>query len=269
MAIKASATVTLSSVVDVQAVWRYYLLQSSTLTVPAKPTTYPPPAEWGDAEPSFDPTKTETLYVVDCNVFSDGSFAYTNVSISTAFEAAKTAYNKAQNAADNASDALANTDALYELSEQAFSDIAKTADEIVLTVSEQYALKSDTDRLVSEISTQIEQTNEDVTIRFNQFSADIEDIVNGTDAEFELIRKYIRFVDGSIMLGEMGNELELKISNDRISFLQDNVEVAYFSDNKLYVTDGHFINSLQLGEFAFIPRANGNLSFKKLDSSAV
>lgn len=269
MAIKASATVTLSSVVDVQAVWRYYLLQSSTLTVPAKPTTYPPPAEWGDAEPSFDPTKTETLYVVDCNVFSDGSFAYTNVSISTAFEAAKTAYNKAQNAADNASDALANTDALYELSEQAFSDIARTADEIVLTVSEQYALKSDTDRLVSEISTQIEQTNEDVTIRFNQFSADIEDIVNGTDAEFELIRKYIRFVDGSIMLGELGNELELKISNDRISFLQDNVEVAYFSDNKLYVTDGHFINSLQLGEFAFIPRANGNLSFKKLDSSAV
>ena len=269
MAIKASATVSLSSVVDVQAVWRYYLLQSSTLTVPAKPTTYPPPAEWGDAEPSFDPTKTETLYVVDCNVFSDGSFAYTNVSISTAFEAAKTAYNKAQNAADNASDALANTDALYELSEQAFSDIARTADEIVLTVSEQYALKSDTDRLVSEISTQIEQTNEDVTIRFNQFSADIEDIVNGTDAEFELIRKYIRFVDGSIMLGELGNELELKISNDRISFLQDNVEVAYFSDNKLYVTDGHFINSLQLGEFAFIPRANGNLSFKKLDSSAV
>lgn len=269
MAIKASATVTLSSIVDVQAVWRYYLLQSSTLTVPAKPTTYPPPAEWNDTEPTYDPTKTETLYVVDCNVFSDGSFSYTDVSISTAFEAAKMAYNKAQNASDTANDALANTDALYELSEQAFSDIAETADSIVLTVSEQYALKADTDRLVSEISTQIEQTNEDVTIRFNQFSADIEDIMNGTDAEFELIRKYIRFVDGSILLGELGNELELQISNNRISFLQDNVEVAYFSDNKLYVTDGHFINSLQLGEFAFIPRANGNLSFKKLDSSAV
>ena len=194
---------------------------------------------------------------------------FTAVSISTAFEAAKMAYNKAQDASDTANDALANTDALYELSEQAFSDIAETADSIVLTVSEQYSLKADTDRLISEISTQIEQTNEDVTIRFNQFSADIEDIVNGTDAEFELIRKYIRFVDGSILLGELGNELELQISNNRISFLQDNVEVAYFSDNKLYVTDGHFINSLQLGEFAFIPRANGNLSFKKLDSSAV
>lgn len=268
MAIKASAAVTLSLVVDVQAVWRYYLLQSSTLTAPAKPTIYPPPAEWDDTEPAFDPTKTETLFVVDCNVFSDGSFSYSNVSVSTAFEAAKAAYNMAQNAADNASDALANTDALYELSEQAFSDIAKSADSIIMTVSEQYALKEDTDRLVSEISTQIEQTNEDVTIRFNQFNADIEDVVNGTDAEFELIRKYIRFVDGSILLGELGNELELQISNDRISFLQDNVEVAYFSDNKLYITDGHFINSLQVGEFAFIPRANGNLSFKKLDSSA-
>lgn len=264
MAVKASAAVTLSAVVDVQAVWRYYLLQSSTLTAPTKPTAYPPPESWNDTEPSFDPTKTETLYVVDCNVFSDGSFAYTNVSISTAFEAAKTAYNNALTAANTANDALANTEALYELSEQAFTDIAKTADSIVMTVSEQYALKSDTDRLVSEIATQIEQTNEDVTIRFSQFNADIEDIVKGTDAEFELIEKYIRFVDGSIMLGEAGNELELQISNDRISFMQGGAEVAYFSNNKLYVTDGEYTNSLQLGAFAFIPRANGNISFKKV-----
>ena len=36
--------------------------------------------------------------------------------------------------------------------------------------------------------------------------------------------------------------------------------------DQLFVTDGHFINSLQLGNFAFIPRTNGNLSFKKLDT---
>ena len=128
-------------------------------------------------------------------------------------------------------------------------------------------MKEDTDRIVSEVSSKLEQTAEGFEMQFTQFNADLEDVVNGTDAEFELIRKYIRFVDGSILLGELGNELELQISNDRISFLQDNVEVAYFSNNKLYVTDGHFIHSLQLGEFAFMPRANGNLSFKKIDSS--
>jgi hypothetical protein len=46
--------------------------------------------------------------------------------------------------------------------------------------------------------------------------------------------------------------------------LQDGAEVSYFSNRKLYVTDAHFLHSLQLGSFAFMPRANGNLSFKKI-----
>ena len=101
-------------------------------------------------------------------------------------------------------------------------------------------------------------------MQFTEFNADVADLQAGNDAEFELIRKYIRFVDGSILLGEEGNQLELQISNDRISFMQSGAEVAYFSNNKLYVTDAQFLNSLQLGNFAFMPRANGNLSFKKV-----
>ena len=56
----------------------------------------------------------------------------------------------------------------------------------------------------------------------------------------------------------------MQIANDRISFLQDGAEVAYISNRKLYITDSHFLHSLQIGSFAFIPRANGNLSFKKV-----
>ena len=89
-------------------------------------------------------------------------------------------------------------------------------------------------------------------------------VFNGADAKFEEIQKYIRFVDGNIVLGEEGNTLTLRIENDRISFLDSGLEVAYLSNSKLYVTDGEFLNSLQLGNFAFIPRENGNLSFKKL-----
>ena len=129
-------------------------------------------------------------------------------------------------------------------------------------VAENYYLKDDTDALISSVSTEIEQTKDSVEIQFNQFSADIAAVAAGTDAEFEEIRKYIRFVDGKILLGEVGNELELEIANDRISFLQDGAEVAYFSNRKLYVTDAEILHSLQLGRFAFLPRTNGNLSFK-------
>lgn len=117
---------------------------------------------------------------------------------------------------------------------------------------------------MSSVSTQIEQTAAAVEIRFEQFYQNFSDLADGTDAQFTELSKYIRFVDGNIVLGEVGNQITLRIENDRIAFMDNNTEVAYFSNNKLYVTDGEFLNKLQLGNFAFIPRSNGNLSFTKV-----
>lgn len=97
MAIKASAEITLTHLIDIQATYRYYLLQSSTLAAPSKPTTNPPPSSWNDAEPTYTSGSTNSLYYVDLTVFTNGDFQYSNVSLSTAYEAAKEAYNKAQN----------------------------------------------------------------------------------------------------------------------------------------------------------------------------
>lgn len=153
---------------------------------------------------------------------------------------------------------------LLETETKLSAQIAATSESITTTVMEEVYLKEDVDALVSAVNTQITQTAEDVEIRFTEFSQDIDAVVAGADAQFEEISKYIRFVDGNILLGEDGNTLTLRIENEKISFLDAGIEVAYFSNNKLYVTDGEFINSLQLGNFAFIPRENGNLSFKKL-----
>lgn len=95
MAIKARAQITLSCVVDVAGVYRYYLLQSSTLAAPDKPTANPPGGNWNDTEPGYTSGSTNTLYFVDLTVFSDGAWIYSNVSTSSAYEAAKEAYNKA------------------------------------------------------------------------------------------------------------------------------------------------------------------------------
>ena len=159
----------------------------------------------------------------------------------------------------------ATSEAVYNVEKNLLASIEVSAQNIQSTVAESFYLKEDTDALISSVSTTVEQTKNSFEIQFNQFSQDIEAVSSGADAEFEEIRKYIRFVDGQILLGEVGNELELQISNDRISFLQDGAEVAYFSNRKLYVTDTQILHSLQLGSFAFMPRSNGNLSFKKVN----
>ena len=110
MAIKASATISLSCVVDVQSTTRYYLLQASTLSKPSKPTSNPPSGSWTDTEPSYTSGSTNSLYFTDLTTFSDGTWAYSSVSLSSAYEAAKEAYNKAVAAQNTAQQALSNTE---------------------------------------------------------------------------------------------------------------------------------------------------------------
>lgn len=100
MAIKASATITISKYRDTDSVTRYYKLQASTAAAPAKPTTLEP-SGWTTSEPSYTNGSTNTLYFCDRSKFSDGTFSYSDVSKSSSYEAAKAAWNKAQNAQDS------------------------------------------------------------------------------------------------------------------------------------------------------------------------
>jgi hypothetical protein len=139
--------------------------------------------------------------------------------------------------------------------------IQQTSEEIKLEVSEQYATN---DELTAAISTSMTQLADSFEFLFTEMQT----TVDANDAEareqFAEIKKYIRFEDGNIILGETGSELTLRIENDRISFLDDGAEVAYLSNKRLVVLDGHFLHSLQIGNFAFLPRENGNLSLMKV-----
>lgn len=111
MAVKGSATVTLSQYRDTDSVTRYYKLQSSSMAAPDKPTNVKPnetPAGWSKSEPACDITKT--LYTCDVTVFSDKTTHVSDVSKSTSYEAAKEAWNKAQTAQDAATEAAKTAD---------------------------------------------------------------------------------------------------------------------------------------------------------------
>ena len=138
--------------------------------------------------------------------------------------------------------------------------IEQNQDQILMTALQDYVAKSEFETYQETVSTEFTQTAEDFNFSFNNLSSQITTLDGETQQQFQEINKYIRFEDGNIILGESGNEITLKIENDRIAFIQNNTEVAYFSNNKLTVTDGDFLNSLKIGNFAFKPRANGNLS---------
>lgn len=112
MAVKAKATITISRIVDIQSVTRYYLLQSSTASAPSKPTANPPGGNWVTVEPAFQNGTTYTLYFVDLTIFTNGTYSYSAVSKSSSYEAAKEAWNKANNAQNTANSAANKIDNL-------------------------------------------------------------------------------------------------------------------------------------------------------------
>lgn len=112
MAIKAKAQITISRIVDIESVTRYYLLQSSTAAAPAIPTANPPGGNWVKTEPTYTTGSTNTLYFVDLTLFTNGTYSYSAVSTSSSYEAAKAAYNKANAAADTANAAKDKIDNL-------------------------------------------------------------------------------------------------------------------------------------------------------------
>ena len=156
---------------------------------------------------------------------------------------------------------LDNAAAIEEVRQTLTSLIEQTSEAIKLEVSETYATQDD---LQAQISTSLTQLADSFLFEFNTLQATVDENDAEARTQFETISKYIRFEGGDIILGEEGNELVLRIENDRISFLDDGAEVAYLSNKKLHVTDGYFLQSLQVGPFAFVPRANGNLSLMKV-----
>lgn len=116
MAIKAKAEITISRIIDVENVIRYYLLQSSSIAAPSKPTANPPGGSWSTTEPTYNSGATNSLYFTDLTIMSNGTYSYSAVSKSSSYEAAKEAWNKANNAKSTA-----------DTARQEASDAAKTA----------------------------------------------------------------------------------------------------------------------------------------------
>lgn len=141
--------------------------------------------------------------------------------------------------------------------------IQQLPDNIMSRVSESYTAQTDFEDYQQQISTQMTQTSSEVTLQFENLTSLVTTLSGDTQQQFSDIVKYIRFVDGNIILGQVDNPFMLQITSTKISFLENNIEVAYMSNGKLYIKDGEFLNSMQLGNFTFFPRANGNISFYK------
>lgn len=103
--------------------------------------------------------------------------------------------------------------------------------------------------------TQLTQTADNLQIDFGILSQDVE------NDKMERL-KYIRFVDGNIVLGEQGDVTQLVISGDTIQFMQNGSEIAHIRNDNLFITRVAVTDQLEVNNWKWKQRDNGNISFK-------
>ncbi len=84
--------------------------------------------------------------------------------------------------------------------------------------------------------------------------------------KFDSITKALRFTDDGLLIGETGNEVLLRLDNDVIQFLRNNVPALYINELGVYSEEVH-INSIILGKYLFRYEADGRLSLRKWGNS--
>lgn len=281
MAVKAKAEITLSRIIDIESVTRYYLLQSSTASVPSKPTANPPGGNWKTTEPSYASGSTNTLYFVDLTVMTNGTFSYSTVSKSSSYEAAKEAWNKAnnaQNSIDNLQDAItASNTAMDQLTDRVDARITATETDIdtvnrvisnlVVDKNGGSLMKQTDDGWVfsmAEIMGQVQQATDDLkTLEGNldDQGGSIDALQNAVNA-LETLTSYVRITtkgdEPCIELGNHGS-FKVRITNTSIDFMDGTSIPAYINNQSLKIDKAEVENELAFGKFAFKERDNGNM----------
>lgn len=202
---KSRAEITLYHVIDIEAVNRYYLLQSSTLAKPSKPTVYPPEEKWTAVEPTYTDGSTNSLYTVDCTVFCDGSFKYSEVSLSSSYEAAKAAYNKA----NSIESVVVNLETRIDSNEEAI-ELRATKDEVTEALGDYYT-KTETDAAIDVTADEINLTVSAVRTTADDAIATANSIdarVTASEVSFKLLSDSI----SSLITDENGNSLMTQTS---------------------------------------------------------
>ena len=143
------------------------------------------------------------------------------------------------------------------------AQISTEASSIRSEVQATYALATDMTHITQRVGTLSEQTESNYTwsvTRINQLQNDLTNATEATEEELAAIRAYMTFSEDGLVIGKTGNPLTFRVVNDRLAFYMNDTEVAYLSNNKLYVTQAEILTRMVLGKYAFEPQTNGNLS---------
>lgn len=141
--------------------------------------------------------------------------------------------------------------------------IQQTSESILLEVSQNYTTN---DQLVEAVATRMTQLEDQFLFEFETLKATVDENDAEARAKLTEIYNYISFDNGDIKLGGSDSPITLTLEKDLIVFKKNGVQFGWWDGVDFHT--GNIVVEVneraQFGDFAFVPRSNGSLSFLKV-----
>lgn len=163
-----------------------------------------------------------------------------------------------------------NVDAEFEqirdIVTERYTSSITTCESMIFTALERYVETSNYEEFKETLEAELAIMADEIVMNFTTTTEQITNVDGDLQTKFTELYKYISFADGSITLGSSENAITLTIEHNNIVFKRNGVEFGSWDGENFYT--GNIVvrvnERAQLGNFAFVPRSDGSLSFLKV-----
>lgn len=155
-----------------------------------------------------------------------------------------------------------------EILQSHLTSVTQTTEQMLIEALKQYVETGNFEVYKQTVESQLSVMAEEIAMNFTKTTEHIDNVDGDLQSRFTQLRKYIRFTgDTAISIGSSDSAITLEIDNaSGIVFKKNGVPFGRWDGNDFYT--GNIVVEVneraQLGNFAFVPRSDGSLSFLKV-----
>lgn len=158
------------------------------------------------------------------------------------------------------------TESLQQTLLEQSTAILNNAEAIIMNALERYVETSDYEEFRQTVASELEVMADQISMNFTATTEQITNVDGDLQAVVENLTKHFEFsVDGLVIRGGE-NSMNLLLDNDLIRFMKNGQQFGWWDGVDFHT--GNIVVDVneraQFGNFAFVPRSNGSLSFLKV-----
>jgi hypothetical protein len=144
--------------------------------------------------------------------------------------------------------------------------VLNTAESIIMAALERYVETSNYEEFRQTVQSQFVQMSDKISMNFTTTTEQITNVNGDLQAVVENLSKHFEFGADGLLIKAGENSMNLLLDNDLIRFMKNGQQFGWWDGVDFHT--GNIVVEVneraQFGNFAFVPRSNGSLSFLKV-----